>query len=89
MWNSAPTEMAQNQGDAQCSCHQPWVSPFHVEPLHVLRGGPFGPPLNQLELRRVYLTAVGMPLIWPALSFLYCAATAFLIDAGTLELHLP
>src|SRR4051794_30931902 len=64
-------------------------APHRAKPRDV-RGGPFGPPLtNQLELRSVYLTVLGMPLILPALSFAYCAATAFLIDAGTFELHLP
>ena len=30
-----------------------------------------------------------MPLILPAFRSAYCAATAFLMEAGTFELHLP
>ena len=75
---------AQNQ-HAQEHGHQ-----AHRRNPRCVRGGPFGPaPHNQLELRTVYLTVVGMPLIWPAFSFANCAATALLIEAGTVWLHLP
>jgi hypothetical protein len=62
----------------------------HNTPRKTDEAGLSGPPRrNSHPNDQDYLTVAGMPLILPAFSSVNCAATAALMEAGTLLLHLP
>ena len=73
-WSSPPrvavTAASQRAGEHEQSRRRPHAA------TKAERGEPCGPPRPRQHLRgRSYLTVAGMPLILPAFSSLYCAAT--------------